>query len=266
MGNKTGCVNANDTRTATGLFPGVVLNAVPLAQAQIGLHLRGRPRDADDAGLKPGRYKCPNKVGANRPAGTREALPGTICETFVPHFLRRALDAAPDNQRKSLSVRKHLLDAGHVGFIYQRELLQLAHAAGPFCAHQMALAGVAALALAIGGELKRFLAPRCVFNFNFGFDAFLGIAGNPLLILLSTTSQGAFKVDLGANWGAACCAAKKNVFARLMARITATAGRWTLSVPQAWRRLRLFSGPAMPPKRSLPCAAWFRSGPGRQSP
>src|SRR5713226_9548383 len=32
---------------------------------------------------------------AHRPAGTREALPGTICETFVPHFLRRALDAAP---------------------------------------------------------------------------------------------------------------------------------------------------------------------------
>src|ERR1700704_4295900 len=28
--------------------------------------------------------------------------------------------------------------------------------------------------------LKRFLAPRWVFNFNFGFDAFLGIAGNPL--------------------------------------------------------------------------------------
>src|SRR6267378_7568374 len=32
--------------------------------------------------------------------------------------------------------------------------------------------------------LKRFLAPRCVFNFNFGFDAFLGIAGNPLDNLL----------------------------------------------------------------------------------
>jgi hypothetical protein len=29
-------------------------------------------------------------------------------------------------------------------------------------------------------NLKRFLAPRWVFNFNFGFDAFLGIAVNPL--------------------------------------------------------------------------------------
>jgi hypothetical protein len=137
-----------------GFVSGVVLNAVSLAQAQIGLRRRDRPRDADDAGLKPGRYKCPDKAGANRPAGTREALPGTICETFVPHFLRRALDAAPDYQRKSLSVGKHLPDASHVGFIYQRELFQLAHAAGPFCAHQVALAGVPALDLAVGGELE----------------------------------------------------------------------------------------------------------------
>src|SRR5882724_8810011 len=36
------------------------------------------------------------------------------------------------------------------------------------------------LILPLAVILKRFLAPRCVFNFNFGFDAFLGIAGNPL--------------------------------------------------------------------------------------
>jgi hypothetical protein len=36
------------------------------------------------------------------------------------------------------------------------------------------------LILPLAVNLKRFLAPRCVFNFNFGFDAFLGIAGNPL--------------------------------------------------------------------------------------
>src|SRR5947207_7056016 len=29
LGNKTGCANANNTRTATGLFPVVFLNAVP---------------------------------------------------------------------------------------------------------------------------------------------------------------------------------------------------------------------------------------------
>src|SRR5260370_32661354 len=65
------------------------------------------------------------------------------------------------------------------------------------------------LILPLAVNLKRFLAPRWVFNFNFGFDAFLGIAGNPLLILLSTTSQGVFKVDLGANSGAAFCAPTK---------------------------------------------------------
>jgi hypothetical protein len=36
------------------------------------------------------------------------------------------------------------------------------------------------LILPFAVNLKRFLAPRCVFNFNFGFDLFLGIAENPL--------------------------------------------------------------------------------------
>src|SRR2546428_3364215 len=40
------------------------------------------------------------------------------------------------------------------------------------------------LILPFAVNLKRFLAPRWVFNFNFGFDAFLGIAGNPLDNLL----------------------------------------------------------------------------------
>jgi hypothetical protein len=38
------------------------------------------------------------------------------------------------------------------------------------------------LILPLAVNLKRFLAPRWVFNFNFGFDLFLGIAANPLLI------------------------------------------------------------------------------------
>src|SRR5258708_22691151 len=41
------------------------------------------------------------------------------------------------------------------------------------------------LILPLAVNLKRFLAPRCVFNFNFGFDAFLGIAANPLNKFLS---------------------------------------------------------------------------------
>jgi len=31
----------------------------------------------------------PDGIGAYRPAGTREALPGTICGTYVPRFKRR---------------------------------------------------------------------------------------------------------------------------------------------------------------------------------
>src|SRR6267378_3472343 len=118
---------------------------------------------------------------AYRPAGTREALPGTICGTCVPHFPWRAhpkaalLEIRIDQRRNSnlangrwsqkgrsmlrpymetLAVGKHLLDAGHVGFIYERELFQLAHAAGPFCTHQVALAGVPALDLAVRRELE----------------------------------------------------------------------------------------------------------------
>src|SRR6266478_2188128 len=37
----------------------------------------------------------------------------------------------------ALAVGKHLLDTGYVCFVDQRELFQLAHAAGPFCAHQV---------------------------------------------------------------------------------------------------------------------------------
>src|SRR5712671_3615761 len=63
--------------------------------------------------------------------------------------------AQNDNKnKKSLAVGEHLLDAGHVGFIYERELFQLAHAAGPFCTHQVALAGVPALDLAVRRELE----------------------------------------------------------------------------------------------------------------
>src|SRR6267154_3320113 len=47
----------------------------------------------------------------HRPAGTREALPGTICRACAPRCcastLKRAEDCA-ENQRKNLAVRKHL--------------------------------------------------------------------------------------------------------------------------------------------------------------
>src|SRR5712664_4248120 len=68
LGRQTGRVNAQKkARTATGLSPG--MNCLP----QFTIALRRRFTSA-----------------AYRPAGTREALPGTICGTCVPHFLWRA--------------------------------------------------------------------------------------------------------------------------------------------------------------------------------
>src|SRR6266550_3821070 len=49
------------------------------------------------------------------------------------------------------------------------------------------------LILPFAVNLKRFLAPRWVFNFNFGFDLFLGIAQFPLLRFGGFTEEGGRK-------------------------------------------------------------------------
>jgi hypothetical protein len=134
MGNKTSCANARKHALRNGFVSGVMRRRAKARPLQL-------PREF---------------LGATRPAGTREALPGTICETFVPHFLRRTLDIVSVVQRKSLSVGKHLLHGGYVGFVYERQLLEFAHAAGGFRAHQVALAGMATLDFAVGGDLEAF--------------------------------------------------------------------------------------------------------------
>src|SRR5256885_17273004 len=73
--------------------------------------------------------------------------------------------------------------------------------------------------------LKRFLAPRWVFNFNFGFDAFLGIARNPLNKLL------------GACFGGRGKAAPTKPFAPSVSLPFATALRWANGGPRASSRL-----------------------------
>jgi hypothetical protein len=67
----------------------------------------------------------------------------------------------------ALAVREHLLDAGHVGLAHQSQLLELAHAAGRFGSHQVALAGVAAQDLAVGGDLEAL--PRATVRLQFQF-------------------------------------------------------------------------------------------------
>src|SRR5258706_5248982 len=115
-----------------------------------------------------------------------------------------------------LAVGKHLLDAGHVGFVYQRELLQLAHAAGPFCAHQVALAGVAALDLAVGGELEALpgAAVRFQFQFRFRCVPWHCWKSSPDINALHR-SRSVLKVDLGCQLGRSMLRPYKNLFARL---------------------------------------------------
>jgi hypothetical protein len=48
------------------------------------------------------------------------------------------------------------------------------------------------LSLPVAVTLKRLRAPRCVFNFIFGFDAFLGIAKNPLIKGRGKSAPGKF--------------------------------------------------------------------------
>src|SRR5260370_19676290 len=86
----------------------------------------------------------PRLKRADRPAGTLEGLPGTIFGACVPRFKHKGTNyfaptkkngwraISPHAQKidTALAVGKHLLDAGHVCFVHQRELLQLAHAGG----------------------------------------------------------------------------------------------------------------------------------------
>jgi hypothetical protein len=73
-GNRTGCETPSEAHPATGLFPvGTNRQREPTCYVRAA----GRPRSADDAGLKARPYNAPAEPELNRPAGTREALPGT---------------------------------------------------------------------------------------------------------------------------------------------------------------------------------------------
>jgi hypothetical protein len=53
-----------------------------------------------------------------------------------------------------LAVGKHLSDGGYVSRTDQRQLLEFAHAAGGFCAHEVAFAGVHAFDFAVRGDFE----------------------------------------------------------------------------------------------------------------
>lgn len=118
-----------------------------------------------------------------RPAGTREALPGTMRGTCVLRFDRKVTACrAPTknnyaraklrNARKiftALAVGKHLPDGGYVGGIHERQLLKLAHTAGSLGAHQVAFAGVHAFYFAVRGDLETLFGAAMSFQLQFWF-------------------------------------------------------------------------------------------------
>src|SRR6266568_7408072 len=200
MGNRTGCVNAKNRRTATGLFPGgsecsALGTSTNKFAPKRSSARRGRCRASRQkpSGRKkresPAHYNAPTESGRiGRQAPVKRCLARFAgLASRVSNGKAPATAGAPTKKIESransqhaqkiataLAVGKHLLDAGHVRFIYQRELLQLAHAAGSFGAHQVALAGMPALDLAVRRELETLPGATVRFQFQFWFRSVSG--------------------------------------------------------------------------------------------
>src|SRR5882762_269609 len=186
--------------------------------------------------------------------------PTTRFEPVNAVGLKRGAACCAPTQKLDLAVGKHLLDAGHVCFVHQRQLLQLAHTAGPFCTHQVALAGVPALDFAVRRELEALPGAAVGLQFQFWFRCV------PWHCLIPSPEIRWWHRGGRTEVRRYMIMIIASLLMRSFSPTTATAGRWMTAVPRFWRRSRLSSGPARPPGRCLPCAAWFRSGPGRQSP
>src|SRR5467141_2454901 len=76
------------------------------------------------------------------------------------------------------------------------------------------------LILPFAVNLKRFLAPRWVFNFNFGFDLFLGITGNPLLTLNALRVKARLEIRTWVPTGAQHAAPPQILAASLITPVT----------------------------------------------
>ena len=92
---------------------------------------------------------------------------------YIVPLRRKTVGVQINGTRKkivtALAVGKHLLDAGYVRFVDQRQLLELAHASRRLGTHQMALARVPALDFAVGGELEALPGAAVRFQFQFWF-------------------------------------------------------------------------------------------------
>ena len=101
-----------------------------------------------------------------------------------PAFLLQVLqsrfaETETDFQAKCVAAKRTEATAsrsGDVRGVHQRELLELAHAAGSLGAEQMALAGMHTQNFAVGGDLEALFGAAVGLQLYFGFDRFLGIS------------------------------------------------------------------------------------------
>src|SRR6266478_995049 len=70
-----------ETNPCNGFVSGVVQCSPPPARTITG--------SAKAPASEGGRYKCPDNIGADRPAGTREALPGAMRRVCTLRFKRK---------------------------------------------------------------------------------------------------------------------------------------------------------------------------------
>jgi hypothetical protein len=129
-----------------------------------------------------------------RPAGTREALPGAMPFRFSAKRRELALDfllllhqlrwfeAESLCQKFNLSVGKQQLHVQPVRGAHQRQLLQLAHAAGFLGAQQMALPRMHAKNFSGGGDLEALLSAPVGFQLHLGLGTIPWHFLNPLAI------------------------------------------------------------------------------------
>src|SRR6266853_5119634 len=137
--------------------------------------------------------------------------------------------AGAPRKKLSLAVGKHLLDAGYVCFVHQRQLLELAHPAGGFGAHQVALAGMPTLDLAVGGDLEAFPGAAVRFQFQFRFRCVSRHCWkSSRQFVVPLAAAGGASPAPTKSWSRARWRRSQITFARLMALVTATAGRWTI--------------------------------------
>src|SRR5260370_16005248 len=162
MGNETGCGDAKHAYRTGFVSGGGSECSAPGATANTFAPKR--------SSAKRGRCRAKARPLHFAPTESRRIGRQAPVKRCLARFAgQRAIRPHAQKIETALAVGKHLLDAGDVCFVDQRQLLELAHAAGGFGTHQMALAGVPALDFAIRRELEALPGAAVGLQFQFWF-------------------------------------------------------------------------------------------------